>query len=191
MSYNESEWKKIPIAKRRKIFNKNLGLGKSRRRYDRHKKIVLFKSVFNTLSRHKRRDAVIRLKNRMRQEAHLYGGRFLGQGLLDEPSRPHLYDQYSMFYFPGSDGATIWNAYIQTAQYCFWNQTTELAFQRIQALLSNEEQAARRPEKVKNYGKSGKVISYSCVYPEERTYEQFGGMTYKEFEKKTERTYIE
>lgn len=71
---------------------------------------------FVTLPRHRRSDAVIRLKGRMRRDAAVYGGRFTSWHVLPDPE---VSCQWFDFHFPGSDRFTFWNAEMITARQAF------------------------------------------------------------------------
>lgn len=71
---------------------------------------------FVTLPRHRRSDAVIRLKNRLRRDASVYGGRFASWHALPDPDS---YCQWFDFHFPRSDRFTFWNAAMITARQDF------------------------------------------------------------------------
>ena len=135
---------------------------------------------FITLSRHKRSEAVVRLKGRIHRDATVYGGMFTSPLVLDEPGRPDLYNQWFDFYFPGNDRFTIWNAEIVTARKAFWDATQDLAYERVESMLTPEEQAAEsdlefEPAQVSS---TGKVLSYQRVEREKTCYEKFGGLTF-------------
>ncbi len=61
-----------------------------------------------------------------------------------EVGRPALYDQVEQFQFLGSDGQTIWNAYLSTAAREYWGNISELATDAVDAALSPEDIAKHR-----------------------------------------------
>ncbi len=71
---------------------------------------------FVTPPRHRRSDAVIRLKNRLRRDAAVYGGRFASWHALPDPNSCC---QWFDFHFPGSGRFTFWNAAMITARQAF------------------------------------------------------------------------
>ena len=74
---------------------------------------------FTALPRHRRSEAVVSLKGKIRRDAGQYGGLFTSHLVLSEPGRPDLYCQWFDFYFPGKDRFTLWNAFIKTARQAF------------------------------------------------------------------------
>jgi len=138
--------------------------------------------AFSTLPRHKRREAVTRLKGKMRRDASEYGGHFTSHLMLNEQGSHDLYNQWFDFYFPSSDGFTIWNACFVTARKAFWDKLQDLAFERAYASLSPQEREenfklefipAERPI-------TGKVLTYQLAKRNEMHFEQFAGLTFDE-----------
>jgi hypothetical protein len=95
---------------------------------------------FSKLSRHKKRDAYVRLRNKIRQTAKNYGQNFTSHLVLNEPRRPSIFNQWFDFYFLGLDGVTIWNTVLYTANEAYWNAIKDLAFEESYRLCpANEE----------------------------------------------------
>jgi len=137
---------------------------------------------FSMLPRHKRREAVIRLKGKIRRDATEYGGHFTSHLVLNEPGRPDLYNQWFNFYFPGTDKFTIWNAYFITARKAFWNKLQDIAFNRAYAQLTAQE----REENFKwefvpaERSNTGKILTYKLAERQPMRFEQFSGRTFRE-----------
>jgi len=74
------------------------------------------KRPFISLPYRKRRDAFIRWRWRILKDTPIYGGLFTSQLQLDE--QDYSSDWFD-FLFVGSDGQTVWNAFIITAQAAF------------------------------------------------------------------------
>jgi len=143
---------------------------------------------FSILPRHKRREAVIRLKGKMRREAAEYGGRFTSRLVLNEPGRPDLYNQWFDFYFPGTDRFTIWNARFITARKAFWEKVRDIAYIRADALLTPQEREANSKWEFVPAERSstGKILTYKLAEREEMCFEQFAGRTFREQWRKLE-----
>lgn len=137
---------------------------------------------FISLPRHKRSDEVIRLKGMIKRDADKYGGLFTSHGLLDEPGRPELYDQWFDFYFPGKDRFMLWNAEIVTARKAFWDTAHKLAQERVIAMLTPEEHAAESNIAFEpaEFSGTGKILSYQLSERKKTRYEKFGGLTFFE-----------
>ncbi len=74
------------------------------------------KPPFVSLPYRKRRDAFIRWRWRILKDTSVYGGLFTSQLQLDE--QDYSSDWFD-FLFVGSDGQTVWNAFIITAKAAF------------------------------------------------------------------------
>lgn len=137
---------------------------------------------FITLPRHKRSDEVVKLRGRIRRDAGDYGGRFTSHLVLDESERPDIYKQWFDFYFVGKDRFTIWNAEIVTVRRAFWDAANSLAYERADALRTQEEREAdsRLEFEPASRSRTGKVLTYQMVKREPIRYEQFDGMTFFE-----------
>lgn len=142
---------------------------------------------FITLSQHKRRDKVIRLKGRIKRDAGEYGGLFTSHLILDEPDRPDLYNQWFDFIFLGQDRFTIWNAVIITARQSAWYAAHGLAYKRMKSMMTPEEKSAW--ENLPMFGPSevsstGKVLSYTLTKQKEMRFKSFGDLSfYEQWEK--------
>lgn len=142
---------------------------------------------FFTLSQHKRRDEVIRLKGRIKRDSNEYGGIFTSHLVLDEPDRPDVYNQWFDFLFLGQDRFTIWNAAIITAQQAAWGAAHGLAYERMMAMMTPEEKSAWNslelfePAEVSSIGK---VLSYTLTKRKAMRFKSFGDLSfYEQWEK--------
>ncbi len=137
---------------------------------------------FVLLPRHKRATEVLSLKGKILRDTAKYGGRFTSFLQLDEPERPALYCQSFSFYFPGTDRFTIWNADIVTARKAFWDEVTDIAYNRVSAGLTHEEleEDTRVDFVPAQRSSTGKVLTYTMVERERMRFEKFGGRTFHE-----------
>jgi hypothetical protein len=142
------------------------------------------------LSRRKRRDCFIRLRQKIRNEVSVYGGQFTSHHVLDEPGRPALFNQWADFTFLGSDGLTIWNTAIVTARREFWDICDEMAHKRTWEMLTPEEQSAEAEMKFEPLWYKGKRM-YRLLPTPEITYEKFSGLTYRGYWEKLTEAIIE
>ena len=138
---------------------------------------------YSRLSRRKQRDAFIRLRQKIRNEAAVYGGEFTSHHVLDEPDRPPIFNQWADFYFLGSDGLTIWNASIVTAVLEFWDTCEGIANERAWEMLTPEEQFAEAEIKFEPIWHKGKRM-YRMVPKPEIVYDKFHGLTYHDYQDK-------
>jgi hypothetical protein len=146
------------------------------------------RAPFVTLPRHKRGNAVVRLKGKMRRDAGVYGGRFASRLVLDEPGRPDLYNQWFDFYFPGTNRFTLWNAALVTARKAFWDAASDMAFARAHGALTPQEMEyeAKLEFEPAQRSRTGKILGYKLVDREPVRYAQFGGLTFSEQVEKLE-----
>ena len=142
----------------------------------RHKKW----SPYSRLPRRKRRDAFVRLRQKIRFNDTVYGGQFTSDQVLDEPGRPALYNQWADFYFLGSDGLTIWNAAIVTAVLEFWDKAEDMAHSRAWEMLTPQEQSAEAEMKFEPIWKSGRRM-FRLLEKPKKIYDKFEGLTYREY----------
>ena len=145
----------------------------------RHKKMI----PYGRLSRRKQRDNFIRLRQKIRNDASVYGGQFTSPHVLNEPGRPALYNQWADAYFLGSDGLTIWNATIVTAVRAFWDVVEEMAHSRAWEMLTPEEQSAEAEMKFEPIWSNGQRM-YRMVEKPKLIYEKYGGLTYNAYQDK-------
>lgn len=151
------------------------------------RRIAKKRPPFITLSQHKRRDEVIRLKSRIKRDSNEYGGMFTSHLLLDEPNRPDLYNQWFDFLFLGQDRFTIWNAVIITARQSAWDAAHGLAYERMMLMMTPEEQSAWddlelfEPAEVSS---TGKVLTYTLNKRKAMRFKSFGDLSfYEQWEK--------
>lgn len=144
-----------------------------------HKK----KIPYSRLSRRKQRDNYIRLRQKIRNRASVYGGQFTSHHVLNEPGRPALYNQWADAYFLGSDGITIWNATIVTAVQEFWDVVEDMAHTRAWELLTPEERSAEADMKFEPVCLNGRRL-FRMVEKPKLVYEKYNGLSYKEYQDK-------
>ena len=94
---------------------------------------------FSKLSRHKKRDLYVRLRQKIKRTAKDYGQNFTSHLVLNEPDRPSIFNQWFDFYFLGLDGVTIWNAVVYTASEAYWNAIKDLAFEESYRICPENE----------------------------------------------------
>ena len=146
---------------------------------------------FVTRSNRERASAVIRLKNRLRLERHIYGGRFVGSSDILDPERPALYKQDAHVFFLGTDKRVLWNAYIVTARKAFWGEIGSMASDRARALMPKEEKPWDISDcfEPTSFNAWGQATTYRMCERNE-TYEVFGGLTLREYKAKLEKEII-
>lgn len=145
----------------------------------KHKKII----PYGRLSRRKQRDSFIRMRQKIRNDASVYGGQFTSPHVLNEPGRPALYNQWADAYFLASDGLTIWNATIVTASREFWDVVEEMAHTRAWEMLTPEEQSAEAEIKFEPIWSNGQRM-YRMLEKPKLVYEKYDGLTYHEYQDK-------
>jgi len=145
----------------------------------KHKKTPPYVS----LSRRKQRDGFIRLRQKIRNDASVYGGQFTSNHVLNEPGRPALYNQWADAYFLGSDGLTIWNATIITAVQQFWDVVEDRSHALAWEMLTPEEQSAEAEITFKPVWSHGRRM-YQMLEKQKRVYDKFNGLTYHEYQDK-------
>ena len=137
---------------------------------------------FSRLSRSKRADIVMAVKNQVRDDRARLGGRFTSDLVLDEPGRPAVYQQSFHFGFPSArDRFTAWNANIFTANEVFWDRVRDLAHQRVEAALvaAGIERVLTMDFTPVSWSSTGKVTGYVWNRPDP-AYDIFEGRTYRE-----------
>ena len=146
---------------------------------------------FAELPLRKKRDLYVSLRWKIMCDASTYGGKFTSRLMLDEPGRPKQYKQSFDVHFLGTDRVTIWNAWIFTATYEFWNRIRSLASERAISLLTEEQQEQECGLKLEGpFYKDGEKY-YRMAEREPRRYDCFGGLTLREYEEKIEMGIIE
>lgn len=91
---------------------------------------------FAALSRHRQRDAFVKLRWKIRRDTPTYGGLFTSDLVLDEPGRLDAYRQWFDVLFLGLDGRSIWNATIITGGLTLWERIQELASEQTRLRLT-------------------------------------------------------
>jgi len=135
------------------------------------------------LPRRKQRDSFIRLRQKILNESSLYGGQFTSHHVLGEPGRPAIYNQWADFYFLGNNGLTVWNATIVTAVREFWDTAEDIAHTKAWEMLTTEEQSAQVEMKFEPIWSKGERM-YRLLEKPDIVHEKFGGMTYRDYQKK-------
>ena len=146
---------------------------------------------FVTRSNRERASAVIRLKNRLRLERHIYGGRFVGSSDILAPERPVLYKQDAHVFFLGTDKRVFWNAYIVTARKAFWDEVGSMASGRTRKLMPKEEKPWDIDDLFEpvSFNAWGQATAYR-MREQNESYDELGGMTRREYEAKLEKEII-
>lgn len=153
---------------------------KGRKRHSRHP--VKLWTPFSDLSKTRRREAVIQLKNRIRRDTGMYGGLFTSHVMIEEEGRPDVFCHDADVYFPGAGKFTIWNADISTVTSELWGKAHSMAFDQAWGELTDEDTAEESRMDFIPHSRSptGKVLSYTLADKPKRHYEQFDGRTFRE-----------
>jgi hypothetical protein len=138
----------------------------------KHSRQFMNFTSFDELSPYKRRDAYIKLRSKIKRNPH--GENFCGWSEHMEPGRPLLYNQVVQIYFLGLDGRTIWNAYVFTATRRYWDDISEIAFNKAWELRPSRDTKVRDGF-IPVYDSSGRLKHY--VMAEEKTHPEFGDRT--------------
>lgn len=149
--------------------------------YKSHRKSFL---PYCKLSRHRQRDAFIRLRWRILRETPLYGGMFSSHLILDEPGRPNIYRQWFDFSFLGLDGHNIWNAAIITGSHALWERVDDLAWEQTQSRLTETELEAEFRMKTEPAHCVGVQKFRRITLPEPRRYAALDNMTFREYQQR-------
>ena len=146
---------------------------------------------FVTRSNRERASTVIRLKNRLRLERHIYGGRFVGSSDILDSERPALYKQDAHVFFLGTDKRVFWNAYIVTARKAFWDEVGSMASARTRKLMPKEEKPWDIDDLFEPVSSNawGQATAYR-MREQNESYDELGGMIRREYEAKLEKEII-
>lgn len=141
--------------------------------------------IFTKLSRRKRRSLVIDLKNKMRNEAKEYGGKFLSDCLFNSLDKEKEYKRTRHWidvYFPSKkDPAILWNATIITCLQDFDDNIKRDAFDKASSKLTTKEiDSILDRETIPVFGKNGDIIAEQEIYKEPERKDIFDGRTYYE-----------
>ncbi|WP_074971131.1 hypothetical protein [Paracoccus aminovorans] len=133
---------------------------------------------YENLSRHRQRDAFIRLRGRILRETPRHGGLFASDMVLDEtaPAR-----QWFDFVFLGLDGHSIWNATLVTGGLVFQDRIQDLAWDRTCARLTPAEFEAEFRWKSGPVYSVGRQKFYPVILPEPRRHAALDGLTFREY----------
>lgn len=144
--------------------------------------------IFSSLSRRRRRQKVIHIKNLIHNERHRCGGLFYDECEFTqvEGESDRIWE-WSDIWFTGLDPADFWNAEIITAQVAFRDAYHSRAFDQAREMLSEQQRENEfKINTVPNYNARGKIISHTLVPREAGKYDFFGGLTFFDFVKKRE-----
>ena len=138
---------------------------------------------FIALPRSRRSREGVKLRQKIKRDQELFGGRFYSHAELN-PESNLINNQWFDFLFTGQRKHEIWNAEIITARLAFWEKVDSIAFERTHAQLSAEER-----EKEFSYISTRLDNGY---YRREKKfpmiqYPQFDGLTYRDYLHQLER----
>lgn len=139
---------------------------------------------FAALSRHRQRDAFVKLRWKIRRDTPTYGGLFTSDVVLDEPGRPDAYRQWFDVLFLGLDGRSIWNASITTGNLRFWERIQDLASEQTRSLLTEAELEEEYRWKFAPAHYVGRQKFYRIIRPEPRRHAVLDGLTIREHEER-------
>jgi len=139
---------------------------------------------FAALSRHRQRDAFVKLRWKIRRDTPTYGGLFTSDLVLDEPGRPDAYRQWFDVLFLGLDGRSIWNATIITGGLTLWERIQELASEQTRLRLTEAELEAEYRWTFAPPHYVGRQKFYHVIRPKPRRYAALDGLTIREHEEK-------
>ncbi|MFC3569338.1 hypothetical protein [Paracoccus simplex] len=139
---------------------------------------------FASLSRHRQRDAFVRLRWKILGDKPIYGGLFTSHLVLDEPGRPDIYRQWFDFLFLGLDGRSIWNASITTGNLCFWERSQDMAAEQTRSRLTEAELEEEYRWKFSPAFHVGRQKLYRVIRSEPRRHAALDGLTIREYEEK-------
>ena len=173
----------------RKSSSSKLPFHRRKRGWNPHRKrmgVIRKLRPFVTRSNRKRAGMVIRLKNRLQLERHIYGGRFVGSADIMDPARPDLYKQDAHVFFLGTDRRVFWNAYIVTARNAFWDAVGSLTSRRTNEKLPHEEKPWNIDDLFEPlaFNAWGQPTAFR-MREQNGTYEALGGLTRKEYKSET------
>jgi hypothetical protein len=136
---------------------------------------------FSSLSRHKQRDAFIKLRGRLHRTKGTYGPNFTSHLVLNEPGRQAVFNDWFHFYFLGLDGRTIWNTYLFTAGHEYWEKISALAHDEADRLNPRDDSIKWSVKDwfVPVYDSAGRKIH--SVMQESKPVAALGGLTRHEF----------
>jgi hypothetical protein len=136
---------------------------------------------FSALSRHKQRDAFIKLRGRINRTKRTYGPNFTSDLVLNEPGRHAVFNDWFQFYFLGLDGHTIWNTYLFTAGHDYWEKISSLAYDEADRLNPKDGSVERSIKDwlIPVYDSAGRKTH--SVMRESKPVAALGGVTRREF----------
>jgi hypothetical protein len=125
------------------------------------------------LSKHKQRDAYIKLRSTIKRTQSQYGKNFTSRYVFED-GRPAICNQDFDFYFLGLDGHTIWNAYLATASHGYWDKISELSRAKADEIKPPREFNIRETF-IPVYDASGRLKHYTMEL--EKPAPEFGNRT--------------
>ncbi|WP_323032382.1 hypothetical protein [Paracoccus sp. (in: a-proteobacteria)] len=139
---------------------------------------------FAALSRHRQRDAFVKLRWKILRDTPTYGGLFTSDVVLDEPGRPDAYRQWFDVLFLGLDGRRIWNATITTGGLALWERIQDLASEQTRARLTEMELEEEARWKFAPAHYVGPQKFYRVIRPEPRRHDALDGLTIREHQER-------
>lgn len=139
---------------------------------------------FASLSRHRQRDAFVRLRWKILGDKPIYGGLFSSHLVLEEPGRPDIYNQWFDFLFLGLDGRSIWNASITTGNLRFWERSQEMAAEQTRSRLTEAELEEEYRWQFGPAFYNGRQKFYRVIRSEPRRHAALDGLTVREYEER-------
>lgn len=136
---------------------------------------------FMDRSRNKRRDMVMRVKNDMRQNAGIYGGRFVSHQVIDD-ERPNTW--LDSFFPHMKDPSIVYNVTIVTATQELWDLAEDYAINKVlkqvEEIGGDPYEDALKFERDPDEASSGGMKLYRIKTLPQRRYDEFDGRTKNE-----------
>lgn len=139
---------------------------------------------FVALSRHRQRDAFVKLRWKILRDTPTYGGLFTSHLVLDELGRPDAYRQWFDVLFLGLDGHSIWNASVTTGNLRFWECIQDLASEQTRSRLTEAELEEEYRWKFSPAFYVGRQKFYRVSQSEPRHHAALDGLTIMEYEER-------
>ncbi|RMC32857.1 hypothetical protein [Paracoccus alkanivorans] len=149
----------------------------SRRKHNRF-------TPFASLSRHRQRDAFVKLRWKILRDAPIYGGLFSSHLVLDESDRPDAYRQWFDVLFLSLDDRSIWNASITTGTLRFWERIQDLASEQTCSRLTETELEEEYRWKFSPAFYVGRQKFYRVIQSEPGHHAALDGLTVREYEER-------
>lgn len=136
---------------------------------------------FAKLSKHKQRDAYIKMRGEIKRTQNQYGKNFTSRYLF-EPERPAICNQDFDFFFLGLDGHTIWDATLTSAKHEYWVKMEQMASDKADELKPKSDFNIRDIF-IPVYDSSGRLKHYTMETKKEEPSPEYGDRTRYEFER--------